>query len=258
MGKIKLKPKRKILLICALELTACATLFSTTVAWFATNRTAEVDVSGIQVSAPELLASVSYHAYHSVTPATSGVYTFEKTAVSSFTMGRYSLLNTDYQVLMEIDLTAAGQASDFIYLGAKSTATYFEGAMNNGTLVHALESSGNSFSSIINFSAFSPSQVTEETDYLSVTLADRVLDATDGADAFIDSSYALNTDVHLCTFTDQMAKFYILLDYDPELIGYIYSANIGNDILSDVSDIDSSGNSYIQFTVDFGFSFAKG
>lgn len=244
--------KRTMISLSSLFLCLVSTLAVATYAWFGSLRKSDVGAK-VDIKNVNLVESVKYHAYHKLDTPTEGVYTFEKTTTDNLIMGNYSLLNSGYQVLMEITLTAEGSTSNALTLNAFSSATYFLGDLVDGTLVHPLQKTGNSFSSIINFFAFAETSITDQTDYLSLNISNRQIDSVTGKEKFIDTEYNLHTEVDVCSFSVPMNKIYIMLDYDKELIEHIYSLNLGNPVLSDISDIDPDGNSYISYSTDFGF-----
>jgi hypothetical protein len=111
-------------------------------------------------------------------------------------------------------------------------------------------------SSVVCFYGFAASSVTNNGTYQSVTLADTI--KSTGAKMNFVSNSALVPDVTLASLGTGVSKLYLVLDYDVSLIEAVYSANIGNDVISDMSSIQSDGQSYITYSCDFFFSLTKG
>jgi hypothetical protein len=229
-----------------------------TFAWFSAQRTVSIDYASMIVASRDTVASVAVYPYHvlgSGEPASEdGVYTFEKTPTTTQNMGKYSLLRpTDNALLMEITLTSFASSADTVSVTAHTNASFFLGELDESNqLKQPLALTGNSLSSIVCFYAFAQSDVVDAGNYYSIALSS-TKDVT-GTKANFVSGYHLQTNVSLCSFSGPLTKFYLILDYDISLIEYVYSANIGNDTINDVTNIDEDGQSYLSFDQDFFFN----
>src|SRR5574344_958862 len=111
MGKLSLSTKTKVMGLALFQIGLCGILGTATVAWFVSARSGSSEVTNIEVKNPEMVESVYFHEYYSLETPTTGVHTFSTTGTTSLTMGKYSLLNKDYQVLMEVNLNETGSAT---------------------------------------------------------------------------------------------------------------------------------------------------
>jgi hypothetical protein len=229
-----------------------------TFAWFSTNRTASVDLNSIVATSLDTVESVAIYPYHVLTAnegtASDGVYTYEKTATTTDKMGKYSIFAPgDNSVLLEITLTSYAQNASSIDVTAHTDAATFLGELDaHGQLKQALALTGNSLSSIVCFYAFSASKIIDDGTYYSATLANTA-NSTGLKENFVSDS-ALLSNIAMCSLNGPVSKFYIVLDYDVALIEYIYSANIGNEVIDDVTNIVEDGQSYLSYSQDFYFN----
>jgi hypothetical protein len=240
-----------------------------TLAWFNGTRNATVNTASLIVGQRGTVSSVNIYAYHSLTSteltalggtAPSGVYTFEKTPISgTANLGKYSLLKPiENALLFEVTLSDYGKSTGNIDLSAHSDATAYHGAVNSdGTLALPLKSASqgtNSLSSIVCFYAFSGASgagVSVGDTYQSVTLASTVNPSASKL-TFV-SSKAIVNNVAISTLPSSVNKVYFVLDYDISLIEDVYSANIGNDAVSNLDNVGSDGQSYLIYLADFYF-----
>jgi hypothetical protein len=225
-----------------------------TFAWFTANRTASGTASNLVVGKRDTVASVTVYPYQTITSPTDGVQTFSKTASTTNNLGNYSILKqTGNSILLEATLTSYAQSQSTFDVSAHSDATVYLGALDSttGKLKQPLQLTGNSLSSIVDFYAFRAASIVDSGGYYSVTLANTI-NPTGQKMSFV-SSNAIVADQSICTITESVTKFYFILDYDIDQIEAIYSANIGNSDINDVSNMASDGQSYLTYTTDFYF-----
>jgi hypothetical protein len=243
----------------AFLLLCVGSLATATYAWFYSNRTASINVTQMMVASRDIIDNVKVYPYHILTSEegsfTEGTETFEKTPMTSEEdFGKYSLLSQNKNgLLLEVTLTDFAKTYSSISLSGHSFASVYLGEIDASTnkLKQALTTTDNSLSSIVCFYSFAASSISEETNYYSVDLS-TTLNSTGVKENFVSSENTLNSDVPLCSFSTIPDKFYLVLDYDPSLIEDIYSANIGNEAISDLGNM-VDGQSYITYTSDFCF-----
>lgn len=236
-----------------------------TYAWFANTHVGQVDVATLIADSKDTVSGIKIYPYQKITDTTDPsygktdtIYTYSQTSVTSEEFGKYSLLEPDgNSLLIEIDLTEYAANAATLDLYATSSATSFLGELNSdGTLKQQLAKSGNSMSSIVCFYGFTSDKVVattvSATSYYKVALADTA--NSTGAKMNFITSNSLNKLVKMAAVSGQQSKLYLVLAYDVPLIESIYSANIGNDVINDVTDISEDGQTYISYAVDFAFT----
>lgn len=249
--------------IAILAVSACAVTAAcggmATFAWFSAKRTDEVAIENIIANSPEMVDSVSIYPFHTLTASegtsSSATYTFEKTALTENVMGKYSILKPDgHGVLIEITLSSYALTADALKVSAFSNATYYLGQINpaTGKLYTPLTLDNNSLSSIVCFYSFLPTSIVDQNTYFSVDLA-TTINSTGASMNFVSSNTLVNY-VPMCDVAQKPNKLYVILDYDAALIEDIYSANIGNSVINDITHMDSDGQSYLTYINDFYFS----
>jgi hypothetical protein len=229
-----------------------------TYAWFGPNRRTETAASNIITHSLDTVASVAIYPYHAITTAegaaTAGVFTYEKTA-SSTAFGKYSILKPDGNgVLIEATLTDYGKKANSLSITALTDATVFLAELDptTKTLKSPLALTGNSLTSIVCFYLFSSADIVDSGSYYSVTLAN-TKNTTGAKMTFVSATSTIVSQVPMGTIAGPADKVYFVLDYDQTLIEQVYSANIGNMVINDVSHISSDGQSYLSYTSDFSF-----
>jgi hypothetical protein len=232
-----------------------------TYAWFGPNRQTKLSASNMISHSLDTVASVALYPYHTLTASegttTEGVDTFEKTA-SDNALGKYSILKPDGNgVLLEVTLTDYGKQATSLTITGLSDATVFLAELDptTKTLKSPLGLTGNSLSSIVCFYLFATSDIVDSGTYYSVTLAN-TKNSTGAKMTFVSSTSTIVSSVPMGDITGPTDKIYFVLDYDQTLIEQVYSANIGNSVINDVSNISSDGQSYISFVSDFSFWIA--
>jgi|LAHS01.1.fsa_nt_gb predicted aconitase with swiveling domain len=230
-----------------------------TYAWFVHSRETQDDLSNIVSDTMDIVSSIKVFPYHALTStegtASTDVFTYEKTAETGKTMGKYSILKPDgHSVLIEVDLTDYGKTLANMNLVAVSQASSYLGEIDSttGTLKQPLKLTGNSLSSIVCFYAFDAASITDSGTYYSVSLP-ATKNAGGSKMTFVNNDAIVPTQ-NICSFASAISSFYIILDYDVTLIEDVYSANIGNEVISDTTYMEADGQSYLSFVGDFYFS----
>lgn len=237
-----------VMLLCAFSLVVTLSY-----SWFTARLYDEASVTSIVAYDEKIIDQVSFYQYKkSDTLQPEGVYNFEKTPSDIKDLGKYSIIGSQYQILIEVTLTEYATSYSSFDVGAKSNASHYLGELDeNGDLLTELQLNGNSLSSIVCFYAFDQSNISDEGDYYSLDLANT--SNTSGSKiSFVQDSHLISDGITMCNFTSTN-KFFIVLDYDLELIEEIYSANLGNENISNMDNIAEDGNSYITYIADFYF-----
>jgi hypothetical protein len=229
-----------------------------TFAWMAYNHNTNVQLTALAVHSLDTVASVKVYPYHALTStegtATSGVFTFEKTASTTNSMGRYSILKPEGNgVLLEITLTDYAVGATSLDFAALTDASVYLGELDATTkqLKQPLALTGNSLSSIVCFYAFASTDIVDSGTYYSVTMTNTK--NTTGTKMTFVSNDTLVKEVPMCSYIGGTTTLWVVLDYDQTLIEAVYSANIGNSVINDISNMSSDGQSYLDYVDDFSF-----
>lgn len=190
----------------------------------------------------------------------SGTYTFSTTATSTHSLGKFSLINSGYQVLVKVTLTDYAASLTSLDLYSHTNAPFFLGEIDSTTnqAKKLLESSGNSLSSIVCFYAFTSDKVTTvtgTTNYYSLNLSD-TCNVGGTSKTFVNNSALVTSDPIIANYNSSK-YIYFVIDYDKELINKVYAANLGNSVINSAANIAEDGNSYISYTSDFYFYVRK-
>lgn len=246
------------LFLAFLGLAACVACVTTgslyTFAWFSTMTTGSVNFSKMVAYRNDVVSSVAVHPYDKTVTETAGIYTFKSETITTNILGDYSILNPKgNSVLLEITLSNYTQSLASVTLSAHSDASYYQGEVNSsGQLLHPLQASGNSLSSIVCYYAFNDSSVTKTASGYNVPLAS-TLNEGGAKERFIQNN-ALVKDVPLCAISNPPSVVYIVVDYDVELVESLYSANLGSEIVNGGGGTTrSDGQNYLSYNNDFRF-----
>jgi hypothetical protein len=223
--------------------------------WFTANRQVSGSVGEIGAQGLDTVSGTKVYPYYKLgTSYQEGVMTFSDTETTTKSLGKYSILTPkENGVLLEIDLTDYAQSVTALSLGAHSEASCYLGELDSANkLKQPLALKGNSLSSIICFYAFLPAAVSDNGTYFTINAADTINPAS--AKMNFVSNNALNAEFVINSITTKPAKIYLAIDYDATLIEDIYSANIGNDVINDITNVDESGQSYLSYDNDFYFT----
>jgi len=229
-----------------------------TFAWMMYDHQEMVTLNNMAVHSLDTVSSVKVYPYHTLTAAegtaSSSVFTFEKTASATNSMGRYSILKPEGNgVLLEITLTDYAVGATSLDFEALTDASVYLGELDATTkqLKQPLALTGNSLSSIVCFYAFASTDIVDSGTYYSVTMANTK--NTAGAKMTFVNNNALVKEVPMCSYTGGATTLWVVLDYDQTLIEAVYSANIGNSVINDISNMSSDGQSYLDYVSDFSF-----
>jgi len=244
--------KAKLASLISLILANVAGLCLLTVAWFVSNNAKDVGGSEIVAVDVEFIDDVKFHPYYTLSDQApvEGVYTFGKSSVTDPDMGKYSIIGSDFQLMIEITLSDYASTHDFsVY--AKTRAEYYLGEVEDDGITpkRLLSSENNSLSSIVCFYSFSEDELTTIDDaYYQVDISGKE------KNNFIKTQgvgNVLNQDgISFGHFSD-CNKVFIVLDYDISLIEEIYSLNLGNEAISSMDGGEEM--SYLSYNADFYF-----
>lgn len=244
--------------LITVTLANIAGLCLVTFAWFTAKQTVDNGVSNLVAVCPEIIQEVNYYQYHSIDGVVQdeGIYTFEKSKSDSEEMGKYSIIGSDFQLLIEIVFTDYGSTRGVV-LSAISTADIYLGEtitddQGNETPKQLLQKDNNSLSSVVCFYGFNENEIVDDGDYYTVDISEKT--KKNFVKEENDVSVINNDSIRISSF-EPSNRIYIVLDYDIELIEDIYSLNLGNEAIS--GEIDSGTgditNSYIRYVPDFSF-----
>lgn len=206
--------------ILSMMLTAVLLVF-VCLAWYVTNKEAEANgIVGHIVKNEELIDSVEY--FKSNQKDESGNLVFNTKITSEIEMGSYNIVNEldsegfYPQRLIAIHLKKAAR----VKVEATTSATRYLGAEAKDGDEWILKKEGNSLSSVISF--YIPS-VSVDGDTITTTFSE------EDRKSFVDlDTRELQKNITLSEAT-MVDTVYIVMDYFPESIEYIYSINLGND-----------------------------
>lgn len=223
----------KIIASTSMTIFSLLTCFVATFAWFTANRNANADGSGFVTSIePSKIAKVEIFKETSATH-----YKYESTASAIYEngswntaelldLGTYSSLDRVHTSLIVISLT---EEENYSYT-LKTSTSYSSSlvSVSNNVPTTKLQASDNPLSSIIRFSDVSYS---ESLDYSSSQPSDtnKKSFVNESGTSFPENSYSTSLDVSSSTSSNKIA---IIVEYFPEALQYIYSINLGNDVMN--------------------------
>lgn len=251
----------KFLVAASIILVNVLTSTFATFAWFSSTTQVDNSTDDLIATHDTYIQSYEVFPYYSLpTGNVSGTYTFSTTATTTTNLGKFSLINSGYQIMVKVELTdyAASLASFNLY--SHTSASLFLGELDSTTnqVKQLLALSGNSLSSVVCFYAFTSDKVATITDtatYYSVNLSD-TCNVGGEAKNFVSDNKLVASDPVIANYNTSK-YIYFVIDYDKNLINSIYAANIGNPVISDTSNMDEYGNSYISYNSDFYFYVKK-
>ncbi|MCQ2771679.1 MAG: hypothetical protein MJ238_00160 [Bacilli bacterium] len=246
----------KLVSLISLTMANVVGLSLVTLAWFTTRPITDGDAGNIAVIKDQVVKEVNFYPYSSKMSGTKTQYYFDKTPISSKTLGYYSIINSGYQLLMEIVL----ESEMSISVTAETYSDSYLGIVErdeNDNPIYSLHATGNSLSSIVCFYGLNNTELTINETFYSVDLTTYSSRKTN----FINADYTDLVDdkkARVCQFSNT-DRVYVVIDYDEISIETIYSANLGNDITSGVGDDMTvvDGHSYITYSADFCFYINK-
>lgn len=235
------------LIMCVLSLFSVVSL---SLAWFAVNNSTRGDGMDVVVRNETYVLGTTYH---KITKTTDGKYALG-TAQTELSLGKYNALDNDYSVLLKIYLDASAEEKT-VRLAAETTTSYFLGDGEHPLLPPSAsdntqpDTTGrgytNALSSIVAFAVLTPQEVaavkgstlaqiptqnrlTSLIDQTTQKPQNNVNVSQDGA-----TSLSLSDD----NYNGQACKaVYVVITYDDLLVTTVFSANIGNDVMSTTDD----------------------
>lgn len=273
------KYKLKATALSLLMVFSCGTMFlSLTVAWFTALRNANSNADGFKIGSTNLVKEVKFFQHlENKTILEDGTIEFFPTESSNeigdgrykTDLGFYNLLNNDYQTLMEITLTDEALDGGFsIDLLANTFATKSHLTANNtGKPEYQLSNKDgevNSLSSIVDFYVFFQKDITFTNRSINVKIADNENEKDANGNIvrnFIGSNDDLvpSKSIKLVSFNaasiaeNDVAKVYIMFDYNEENCAKMYGNNLGNNAIEEGHFLNSDGLPVLKFAADFEF-----
>lgn len=251
----------KFLVAASIILVNVLTSTFATFAWFSSSTQVENTASNLVATHDSYIQSYEVFPYYTLPGGNAnGTYTFSTTATTTTNLGKFSLINSGYQIMVKVELTDYAASFTSLNLYSHTSASFFLGELDSTTnqVKQLLAASGNSLSSIVCFYAFTSDKITTvsgATPYYSVNVID-TCNVGGKAKNFVSDNKLVTTDPVIANYNSSR-YIYFVIDYDKELINSIYGANIGNPVISDASNIDVDGNSYISYDSDFYFYVKK-
>lgn len=251
--------KGKLLSLFLLAMANMVGLSLVTFAWFTAKQKVDNGTNNIVAIKDEIVEDVKFYSFDTTQQGTKTQYLFNTTPISERDLGKYSIINSGYQLLVEIDFVPNSSASVRIETIAESylgQVSYNE----DGTVNYSLSERGNSLSSIVCFYAFSEEDVvlSDSGTFFTVNLSDSI----SGKKGFVNDDYTgllPGKSNEICNVSNA-DKLFVVIDYDEASIETIYSANLGNDVTSGVGDnmvSDDEGHTYIEYVADFKLIIRK-
>lgn len=246
----------KLVSLITLTMANVIGLSLVTLAWFTATQKAESGAGSIAVIKDDIVESIKYYPFDSTKTGTKTQYYFSSTETDSRSLGYYSIINSGYQMLVEVTLNKVMDVS----VTAVTKATSYLGVIEvdeENKPIYSLHEKGNSLTSIVCFYGFNGDQVSLDDGSYFVDLSSSV----GGKKNLINSTYTDLIDGKknkICQYSNT-DKIYLVVDYDEKSIETIYSANLGNEVTSgmgqDMTIVD--GHSYISYDADFSFYISK-
>lgn len=249
--------KGKLVSLISLLMANMIGLSLVTFAWYTTNQRTKKALSDLITVKENIVKNYNFYPFSSTQRGSKTEYYFSKTPVETKDLGKYSIISSGYQVLVEIELY------DYMSIDvtASTTADSYLGDVSlneEGKPIYTLQEKGNSLSSIVCFYGFDYTHIFEANGDYQVILEN----SNGGKKNLVNDDY---TDLiegkknSICTINNTN-KFYVVIDYDEVSIEHVYSANIGNDITSGGGDdmtTDEEGHTYIEYVADFSINVTK-
>ncbi|MCQ2799119.1 MAG: hypothetical protein MJ220_04465 [Bacilli bacterium] len=249
--------KGKLLSLFLLAMANMVGLSLVTFAWFTAKQKVDNGTNNIVAVKEDIIKSVNYYPYDQSEHGTKTLFHFLNTPVDSKDLGKYSIINSGYQLLIEIELYSEMNVS----VTATTSAESYLGSItrnDDGDVEYTLKETGNSLSSIVCFYGFNNTDIESDGEGFTVDLNSSI----SGMKNFINEDY---TDLieskssRVCEF-NATNKFYIVMDYDEMSVETVYSANLGNPVTSGDSETmttDEFGHAYIEYVTDFSIFVTK-
>ncbi len=232
--------------------------FYATAAWFSSNRKANSENGGFDTTLPKTLVDKvevfeeikdsdgnnTYYTYNNTPNATwsssSKSWSYSAGVTDIFGMGTYSMLSSEHSslILIKISDSATDSELEKFNLSVYTTTDYDSSLVkyDKDTLSYnSLKNSGNPMSSVITFKFFSLTEYPDTTSSI-IDFTSKKSDATNGFYSLNDntevdeSSYStsISSGLSLTTSTKYIG---LIIDYFGDGLQYIYSLNVGNEVL---------------------------
>lgn len=251
------KKNFKIIAATSMTIFSLFTLFCASMAWFMAAKSVDNSDDGFFIKqASSVVTSIDIHTLQSENTAyvynesVSATYTVSGTSASTSSsaidIGYYSQLRANQSVLLIFNLDTT---VDNFKISLTATSTLTEA----NSLVYVVDgeaknpvtsTTGNSLSTIIKFKpifftndtpTYDLSSTTFENEYSFVTLSSTTISINDSL-TILDTS-----DSHSC--------FGLVMEYSTDIIEYIYSINLGNNVIESSSEDDPIKFDKIDFTL---------
>lgn len=219
---------RCIYSVITLLITTCL-LITVTVAWYTSNENVSTSgITGSIVDSKDILKSVNYYNFKVKKTNSNNQTELEIDAITTerINMKNYDMLSNEITMCMiEIELIE------------NASYTNFNVVTRANSFIDQLVSTDNSLSSVISF--YVPDNVVINEENKTITY-----DSISSEESFTtldqsNQSYSLkdNKTLDLSYIKKYNNSIFLILDYNPEPIEYIYSKNIGNDVLNTQNNI---------------------
>lgn len=247
--------------------------FYATAAWFSSNRKATSDNGGFNTTLPKTLVDKvevfeevkdsdgnnTYYTYNTTPNGTwsssTKSWSYTSGITDLFGMGTYSMLSSNHSSLILIKISDSASESELekFNLNVYTTTDYDSSLVkyDKDTLSYnSLKSTGNPMSSVITFKFFTLTEYPDTTSS-SIDLTSKKSDDSNGFYSLNDntevdeSSYTKSISSGL-TFTTSTKYIGIIIDYFGDGLQYIYSLNVGNEVLESEDPV--------TFNCDWGIS----
>jgi len=251
----------KFLVAASMILVNVLTCTFATFAWFSSSTQVDNSADHLIASHDTYIQSYEVFPYYTLPSGNVvGTYTFSTTATTTTDLGKFSLISSGYQIMIKVELTDYAASLVSLNLYSHTSASLFLGELDPITnqVKQLLVLNGNSLSSVVCFYAFTSDKVatiTDVTSYYSVNLSD-TCNVGGNAINFVSDNKLVTADPVIANYSNSR-YIYFVIDYDKDLINAIYAANIGNPVISDTTNMDEYGNSYISYNSDFYFYIKK-
>lgn len=259
---MKITPKLKIIAMTSMSIFSLAVLFIATSAWFTAVRNVKTEGDGFVVTTePNVIESVEIHpevvtdsntVYHSYQEEATSTYDVSTktwsgdTSNNKFQLGTYSSMSPNHSSLIVLKLIDNASSNSNLSLKIKTNKTYSEslvGLDSNNKPTTSIASSGNPLSSILRFSYFEYDEAITDYDFTSLTFEKKSF-YTVSSGFITESDYSQTITLSDSNIKSTTKYIAVVMEYYDEGIQYIYSMNLGADVLNTEGDI--------TYTCDWG------
>ena len=213
-------------------------------AWYVTNQTVSAKgISGSVIEKNELVEEVKVYQFSSVTTS-EGVSTYTITTPKQF---KYNPDFNSTPTARLVEIVFKSPAVNIDYFKIESNAGGFPGYNNSSKKWYIESATGVSLSAVVKFKFFYANEVTFSNDHTDTSGTVQFTTPTYSKFAYNESTGVITTSSIECitSQTTNIQKLYVLIDFDAESFEYLYSNNIGNEVV----DED------LEYDTDFKFKF---